>query len=35
VFQLFSIVDIIAALVAGWLVVFSIKRAKEKTRKRK
>ena len=34
-FQLFSGVDIVAALVVGWLVVFSIKRAKEKTGRRK
>ena len=34
-FQLFSGLDIAAALVVGGLVVFSVKRAKEKTRKRK
>ena len=34
-FNLFSVIDIIAALVVGWLVVFSINRAKEKIRRRK
>ena len=34
-FNLFSVVDIIAALVVGCLVVFSINRAKEKIRRRK